>query len=86
MTSCTLTYLAVALPQVFKPSAPVSKIDDHGWTVRAEPVPEDEVDLLDTGRMLHVYHFQFEGEKKQVGRARVISCSLHHTQICTTSQ
>lgn len=44
----------------------MSKIDDHGWTVRAEPVPPEEEVVSEEERMLHVYHFHFDGDRKQV--------------------
>ena len=56
--------------QVFPLEDLVSRIDDHGWTVRAEPVPEDERELSESERMLHVYHFCFEGDDQKQVRPR----------------
>ena len=53
--------------QVFSAKDLVDRIDDHGWTVRAEPVPPGEEALSDSDRLLHVYHFQFDEARKQVG-------------------
>jgi hypothetical protein len=40
---------------VYSPDKPVLELDDHAWTLRAEPVAADEVELLDFERLLHVY-------------------------------
>ena len=55
---------------MFPASEPVSRIDDHGWTVRAESVPLDEEVVSEEERMLHVYHFHFDGDRKQVRAMR----------------
>ena len=52
---------------MFSPDKPVLELDDHAWTLRAEPVPADEVELSDYERLLHVYHVTFDEMRKKVG-------------------
>ena len=54
--------------QVYSPDKPVLELDDHAWTLRAEPVAADEVELLDFERLLHVYHVTFDDQRKKVCR------------------
>ena len=59
---------------MFSPDKPVLDLDDHAWTLRAEPVPADEVDLLDFERLLHVYHVTFDDMRKKVRRGCQALC------------
>jgi hypothetical protein len=59
---------------VYSPDKPVLELDDHAWTLRAEPVAADEVELLDFERLLHVYHVTFDDQRKKV-RCGCQACS-----------
>ena len=51
---------------MFSPDKPVLELDDHAWTLRAEPVPADEIALAEDERLLHVYHVTFDEPRKKV--------------------
>ena len=51
--------------QVFSPDKPVLDLDDHAWTLRAEPVPADEITLAEDEKLLHVYHVTFDEARKK---------------------
>ena len=51
---------------MYSADKPVLELDDHAWTLRAEPVPADEISLAEFERLLHVYHVTFGDDRKKV--------------------
>ncbi|KAK9823704.1 hypothetical protein WJX72_004794 [[Myrmecia] bisecta] len=49
--------------KVFDPKEKIDTINDQYWTVRAEVVPEDELQLKVTERMIMVYHMQTDAHR-----------------------
>ena len=47
--------------QIFPRSHKLSEINDDYWDVRAEPVPEEELNPSATSRTIHVYHISPPG-------------------------
>ena len=47
--------------QIFSRSHKLSDINDDYWDVRAEPVPEEELNPSATSRTIHVYHISPPG-------------------------
>ena len=54
------TFVHPAL-QIFSRSHKLSDINDDYWDVRAEPVPEEELNPSATSRTIHVYHISPPG-------------------------
>jgi len=69
--------------QVFSPDKPVLDLDDHAWTLRAEPVPADEITLAEDEKLLHVYHVTFDESRKKVRRA--LGCDSGCLWACPAS-
>ncbi|GAQ84171.1 Ubiquitin carboxyl-terminal hydrolase [Klebsormidium nitens] len=56
-----LRVVEVIMSKIFKilpPGDPVDKISDQYWKIRAEEVPEEELQAGPQDRLLHVYHFR----------------------------
>ena len=88
----TTALSAVALHpvQVFSPEKPVLDLDDHAWTLRAEPVPADEITLAEDEKLLHVYHVTFDESRKKVrravGRDRWLAPALPGSEACAVER
>lgn len=44
------------LLQIMEPTEPIANLDDAYWRLRAEFVPEEELQLQEGERLLHCYH------------------------------
>jgi len=57
----TSSHNRVPVLQIFSRSHKLSDINDDYWDVRAEPVPEEELNPSATSRTIHVYHISPPG-------------------------
>ncbi|XP_065870951.1 ubiquitin C-terminal hydrolase 12-like isoform X1 [Euphorbia lathyris] len=51
--------------KIFPLSEKIENINDQYWTLRAEEIPEEEKDLSQNDRLIHVYHFMKDPAQNQ---------------------
>ncbi|KAJ1410275.1 Ubiquitin specific protease, conserved site [Sesbania bispinosa] len=52
--------------KVFPPNEKIENINDQYWTLRAEEIPEEEKNLGQHDRLIHVYHFTKDTAQNQM--------------------
>nr|CAD1819665.1 unnamed protein product [Ananas comosus var. bracteatus] len=52
--------------KVFPPNEKIETINDHYWTLRVEEIPEEEKNIGQHDRLIHVYHFIKDPQNQMV--------------------
>ena len=54
--------------KIFAPGDPIDQINDQYWILRAEEVPEEELEVGPAERQIHVYHFAPPSQARRAPR------------------
>lgn len=74
--SSTELMALTAAVQVFAPDEKIDSIDDRYWQVRAEPIPEEEMEPPQSTRRIHAYHVNPDATNN-VSAPQPPLCALH---------